>query len=103
VLLDDGNDDGSWSREDFLTIDGTYTEHREIDATSPFWEDLRALKIGEEYVFRYVGETWSWWTAETIDQVMEYAGGRGNLSLGLGMTESIELTSGGEHKFKVVE
>jgi hypothetical protein len=102
-MIDDGNEDGPWSREDFLTIDGTYTEHREIDAASPFWEDLRALKIGEEYVLRYVGGTWPWWSEDTIDQVMMYAGSRGDLSLGLGMTESIELTSGGEHKFTVVE
>ena len=77
-----------------------YTEYRELDVTRPIW-DLGALKVGEEYVLRSLGESWSWWTDDAIDQVMTYAGER--CSLGLGKTAAIDFASAGEHNVKLVE
>ncbi|KAJ4359884.1 uncharacterized protein N0V89_000440 [Didymosphaeria variabile] len=100
-MLDDGNEDGPYHPRDFLRLDGAYTEHRELDLTSPHWQDVKGkLSVGEEYVLRYVGGKWEWWTEDTIEEVMMYAGERG----GMGLTESggIEI-EGRECRFRVVE
>ena len=99
-LIDDGNFDGPWEREEFLKIDRTYTETRKLDATHEY-SGLQELQVGREYILRILGGEWSWWTEDTIDEVMTYAGERG--SMGLGKTEAIKFASAGEEKFRVVE
>ncbi|ORY03132.1 hypothetical protein BCR34DRAFT_627378 [Clohesyomyces aquaticus] len=87
-LIDLCNED-PLGREDFLRINGTYTEHR-------------ALRIGEEYALRFRGTTWDWWSEDTVDEVLTYAN-YGGSSLGLGTTEKIQVPSGSELLFMVVE
>ncbi|KAF2833772.1 hypothetical protein CC86DRAFT_365586 [Ophiobolus disseminans] len=91
-------DDGH-EREEFLRIDGTYTEHRELEFAGLIWEDVE-LKVGEEYILRHLGGQW-WWTEDTIDEIMTYL--NSTTSVGLAMTERIEFASAGEVRFKVVE
>ena len=98
--IDDGNIDGPWQREEFLRIDRTYTETRKLDATRKYY-CLPELQVGKEYILRILGGEWSWWTEDTVDEVMTYAGERG--SMGLGKTEAIKFASAGEEKFRVVE
>ncbi|KAF2829427.1 hypothetical protein CC86DRAFT_404068 [Ophiobolus disseminans] len=46
----DVDDERPLQREDFLRIEGTYTEHRRMDPSSPKWEGLEELMVGEEYI-----------------------------------------------------
>jgi hypothetical protein len=95
----DMNGDHDHRGQDFLRIDGTYTEHRVLRFTDPLRGDL-ALKVGEEYVLCHVGDMW-WWAEETIDEVV--AGLAERSSLGLPRTDRIEFAGADEQRFKVVE
>ncbi len=95
------NLDGSWQREEFLSIDGTYTETRTLDAERLTEFGGEGMRVGREYVLRHLGEMWGWWSGDRVDVVMEYAGERGGM--GLGRTEGISFESGGEMRFRVVE
>ncbi|KAL1594348.1 hypothetical protein SLS60_010108 [Paraconiothyrium brasiliense] len=100
-MLDDGNEDGPYQPSDFTRLDSVYTEHRELDITSPHWQELKGkLSVGEEYVLRYLGGKWRWWTEDTIEEVLMYAGERG--SMGLGESGVIDF-GGKECAFRVVE
>lgn len=95
------NLDGPWQGEEFLRIDGTYTETRTLDAKRLTEFGGQGMRVGQEYVLRHLGEMWEWWSEDTIDEVMKYAGERGGM--GLGRTEGIKFKSGGEMRFRVVE
>ncbi|KAG7005195.1 hypothetical protein G7Y79_00021g050620 [Physcia stellaris] len=95
------NLDGPWQREEFLRIDGTYTETRSLDAKRLMEFGGQGMRVGQEYVLRHLGERWEWWSEDLVDEVMEYAGERGGM--GLGRMEGITVESGGEMRFKVVE
>ena len=58
-LIDDGNMDGPWQREEFLRIDRKYTEIRKLDATRKYC-GLEELQVGREYILRHLGGEWSW-------------------------------------------
>lgn len=91
--------DDEEQRQEFLSFKGTFTEHRELDISDPFWEELKP-EVGKEYILRHLPGTW-WWTDESIDEVMAYL--RSKSSLGLAYTDCIKFASAGEVRFKVVE
>lgn len=93
--------DGPWQGEEFLRIAGTYTETRTWDAKRLTEFGGQGMRVGREYVLRHLGEMWEWWSGDTVEEVMEYAGERGGM--GLGRTEGIRFESGGEMRFRVVE
>ena len=95
------NLDGPWQEEEFLRIDGTYAETRTLDAERLTEFEGPGMRVGQEYVLRHLGETWEWWSEDTIDEVMKYAGERGEM--GLVRTEGIKFKSGGEMRFRAVE
>ncbi|KAF2726569.1 hypothetical protein EJ04DRAFT_599125 [Polyplosphaeria fusca] len=98
-LIDINYDDPS-QRDEFLRLDKTYKEEREIDHTKFVWLNFGdSLKVGEEYVLRHRGERWSWWSEASVDEVVQYANSR----MGLGSSQGIEIASAGKQKFVVVE
>lgn len=99
-LIDDGNMDGPWQREEFLRLEGTYKEHRDLDPLKPY-SGLEELKVGSQYVLRLLDGEFPWWSEDTVDKIMEYAGDRGDGSLG--SAKSIKLAGGDEVTFTVVE
>lgn len=84
-----------------MRIDGTYTQTRTLDAKRLTEFGDQGMRLGQEYVVRHLGEIWEWWSEDTIDEVMRYAGERGGM--GLGRREGIKFKSGGEMRFRVVE
>lgn len=99
IVCRDDDEDGKEQKQEFLTLNGTFTEHREINISDPFWEELQP-EVGKEYILRHLPGTW-WWTDESIDQVMTYL--RSKSSLGLPSTDYIKFASAGEVRFKVVK
>ena len=95
------NIDGPWEREEFLRIDGTYIETRTLNPKRLTEFGGPGLRVGQEYVLRHLGAMWEWWSEDTIDEVMKYAGERG--WMGLVRTEGIKFKSGGEMRFRVLE
>lgn len=93
------HDEDEHQREEFLRLEGTYTEHRELDLRGPLWENVQ-LEVGKEYILSHLGGTW-WWTEDSIDEVMTYLESKS--SIGLALTESIQFASAGKVRFKVVE
>ena len=101
-LIEINSDGQSWKREDFLRIeDGTYVETRTLDAKRLTDFGNEGIRLGREYVLRHLGTRWEWWSGDTVEEVMEYAGERGGM--GLGRTEGIETKSGGVMRFRAVE
>ena len=101
-LIDDGNIDGPWCREDWLRLAPKmpYIEQRVLDPTRAYsWLD--DLKADAEYVLRFPKGTWSWWSFDDVDEVMRYAGQRADGSLEA--MPSIELVCHEKVKFRVVE
>jgi hypothetical protein len=92
-------DEDEHQREEFLRLEGTYTEHRELDFGGPIWEELE-LEVGKEYILSHLGGKW-WWTEDTVDEIMDYLDSWSNA--GLEMAEGIEFAGADEVKFKVVE
>ncbi|KAJ4377985.1 hypothetical protein N0V83_000815 [Neocucurbitaria cava] len=92
-------DEDEHQREEFSRLEGTYTEHRELDLNGPLWENVQ-LEVGKEYILSHLGGTW-WWTEDSIDEVMTYLESKS--SIGLALTETIQFASAGEVGFKVVE
>lgn len=76
------NLDGPWQREEFLRIDGTYTETRTLDAKRLMEFGGQGMRVGQEYVLRHLGEMWEWWSEDMVDEVMKYAGERGGGGIG---------------------
>ena len=99
--IDDGDINGLWGREEFVKFEegGTYVEERGFEGGfEPFFKPLR---VGREYILRHLGGEWEWWTRDSVEEVMEYAGERGGL--GLGRVEHIVFEGAGEVRFRVVE
>lgn len=101
-LIDDGNMGGPWRREDFLRMEPgvPYAESRALDPTQAY-SGLENLKVGEEYILRMPDSQWSWWSEDSVDEVMRYAGDRD--SGRLGHVPSIELVCQDEVKFRAVD
>ncbi|KAI4213069.1 MAG: hypothetical protein LQ351_004223 [Letrouitia transgressa] len=93
--IDDGNRDGFWVRRDFLEVNGVYTEDRIVDDLRR--NRLEDLQVGREYILHHLPGEWSWWTEDTLDEVMTYVD-RGDL----GRCERIKFASAGEARFHVV-
>jgi hypothetical protein len=92
-------DDDEEQRQKFLRLKGTFLEHRTLNISDPFWEELKP-EVGKEYILRHLPGTW-WWTDESIDEVLTYLGSKS--SLGLAYTDCIKFMSAGEVRFEVVE
>ena len=99
-LIDDGNIDGPWQREEFLRLEGAYKEHRVLDPLKPY-SGLEELKVGTQYILKLLDSEFPWWSEDTVDEIIKYAGDRGDGSLGI--AESINLAGGDEVTFSVVE
>lgn len=102
-LIDDGNIDGPWYPEDFLQlVPGVpYRERRVLDPTANIQNSLADLKIGISYILRVLDACWVWWSFDSVEEVMRYAGERGSGSLGY--VPAVKLTSSDEVRFCVVE
>ena len=102
-LIDDGNIDGPWQPEDFLQLAPgvPYREQRVLDPIGKGHNSLADLQVGTSYVLRVLNDHWFWWTFDSVEEVMRYAGERGSGSLG--HTSAIELTCSDEMIFCVVE
>ncbi|KAL2044031.1 hypothetical protein N7G274_003552 [Stereocaulon virgatum] len=100
-LIDSGNDDGPWLREDFLRLEPgvPYVEHRTFDPAYKY-SGLEDLEVNTEYVLRMVNSKWAWWSFDDVDTVMSYAGERG--SGRWGSAQSIQLVCGDEARFRAV-
>lgn len=100
-LIDNGNQDGSWQREDFLRLEPRipYIEHRTFDPANKY-SGLDDLEVGEEYVLRTRDLEWGWWSFDDVDTIMGYAGERG--SGRLGPAQPIKLDLGEEARFRAV-
>ena len=98
-LIDDGNNDGPWRREDFLVLNPGkgYVEER----TLRMRDGLENLQLGKEYVLRHVKSRWSWWSFDGVDKAVQLAKD-GRLKL-LSTTSSIDLECRDECKIQVVE
>jgi hypothetical protein len=92
-------------RDEFLRLDGSYTEHREVGFNDPRYEacfEGIELNVGEEYILRPAvdNKAW-WWTEDTIDELFAYLESGSNL--GLAGVEYITFECRNEVRFKVVE
>lgn len=100
-LIDDGNMSGPWRREEFLRMEPEvpYVESRVLDPTKAY-SGLEFVKVGEEYILRMRDSQWTWWSEDSVDEVMRYAGDRD--SGRLGHVPPIELVCQNEVKFRAV-
>ena len=100
-LIDAGNMNGPWLREEFLRLDPgePYVEHRVFDPTN-IYSGLENLKLHTDYILRMVDTEWGWWSFDDVDTVMGYAGERG--SGRLGPAKAISLICNNENKFHIV-
>ncbi|CAD6579777.1 MAG: hypothetical protein ASARMPRED_009246 [Alectoria sarmentosa] len=64
------------------------------------WRGLENLRVGEEYILRMSDSQWPWWSEDSVDEVMKYAGDRE--SGRLGHVPSIELVCQNEAKFRAM-
>ncbi|CAF9918726.1 hypothetical protein IMSHALPRED_004389 [Imshaugia aleurites] len=101
-LIDDGNMSGPWRREDFLRMEPEvpYVESRVLDPTKAY-SGFENLRVGEEYVLRMPNSQWPWWSEDSVDEVMSYAGDRDSGQLG--HMPSIELICHDEVRFRAVK
>ena len=101
-LIDDGNMDGPWRRDEFLRLDPEVpcVERRVLDPTRRY-SGLEELRVGSVYVLRVLKGGWDWWSEESVDEVMRHAGLRGDGSLGAVLP--IDLVCGEDVRFEVVE
>ena len=100
-LIDSGNNDGPWLREDFLRLEPgvPYVEHMAFDPSYRY-SGLEDLEVNGEYVLRMVDSEWGWWSFDDIDTVMSYAGKRE--SGRLGPAQLIRLVCGEEARIRAV-
>lgn len=101
-IIDDGDIEGPWQREDFLRlVPGVpYVEQRVLNPTIAY-SGLEDLKVDTAYTMRMPRSNWPWWSFDDVDEVMRYASERGSMSLGY--APPIDLTCHDEAKFRVVE
>ena len=100
--LIDANIDGLWLPEDFLCLGSEvpYVEQRLFDPTRSY-DGLQNFRVGTDYILRILPGHWSWWSFDSVEEVMQYAGERGGGRLGY--QPAIELVCQNEVKFCVVE
>ena len=100
--LIDVNDDGRpIVREEFLRLNPRepHVERRVLDPTKRY-SGLEDLNVDTDYVLHVIENHW-WWSYDTIDEVIEYAGERG--LAGLRSTQSIDLISCNEVGFRTTQ
>ena len=97
-LIDVNDDDRPVVREDFLRLNPgeAHVERRVLDPTKRY-SGLEDLKVDADYVLHKIESCW-WWSYDTVDEIMEYAGERGVGSLR--PTHPIELISCNEVGFR---
>lgn len=102
-IVDDGDIEGPWQREDFLRLAPgiPYVEQRILDP-SVAHSGLEDLKVDTDYRMRMPKSSWTWWSFDDVDEVMRYAGDRGD-SMSLGYAWPIDLVCRDEAKFRAVE
>lgn len=98
-LIDGGDVEGPWRREDFLTLEPgrKYVERRFLRPE----DGLDTLRPDTDYVVRFPENSWTWWTFDGVDEVMQYAGERGSGSLGKALP--IHLKCDTEVRFRTTE
>ena len=101
-MIDDGDIEGPWQREDFLRLvpEVPYVERRVFDPTIAH-SGLEDLKVDNEYLLRMPKSRWTWWSFDDVDEVMRYAGERDTGSLGT--VSPIDLFCRDEVKFRAVQ
>ena len=79
-MIDGGDIEGPWRQDDFLTLEPgrEYIEKRFLLPEN----GLDTLRSDSEYVLRFPENSWTWWTFDDLDEVMQYAGDRGSGLLG---------------------
>ena len=55
-----------------------YVERRILESK----DRLEALQLETKYILRFPKISWMWWSFDSIDEVMRYAGDQGSGSLG---------------------
>ena len=100
--LIDVNDDGRpIVREEFLRLNPgePHVERRVLDPTKRY-SGLEDLKVDTRYVLHMIENRW-WWSYDTVDEIIEYAGERG--LAGLRPTQPIDLISCNEVGFRTAQ
>ena len=98
-LIDGGDIEGPWRQDDFLTLKPgrEYVEERSLRPQ----EGLDTMMPDSEYILRFPENSWTWWTFDGVDEVMQYAGDRGSGSLGKALP--IDLICDNEVEFRTTE
>jgi len=100
-LIDVYDEDRPLVREDFLCLNPR-EPHVELRVLDPIkrYSGLEDLKVDTDYVLHMIESHW-WWSYDSIDEVMKYAGERG--LGGLRPTQPIDLISCNEVGFLTVQ
>ena len=100
-LIDVNDDERPIVREDFLRLNRRepHVERRVLDPTKRY-SGLEDLKVDTEYVLHLI-DSHMWWSYDTVDEVMKYAGERG--LGGLRPTQPIDLVSCNEVGFRTIQ
>ena len=98
-LIDGGDIEGPWRQDEFLTLEPgrEYVEKRSLRPQ----DGLDTMRPDSEYVLRFPANSWTWWTFDGVDEVMQYAGDRGSGSLGKALP--INLICDDEVEFRTTE
>ncbi len=101
-IIDDGDIEGPWQREDFLRLipEVPYVERSVFNPTIAH-SGLEDLKVDNQYLLRMPESRWTWWSFDDVDEVMGYAGERDTGSLG--QVPPIDLICHDEVMFRVVQ
>ena len=100
-LIDVNDDDRPIVREDFLRLypGEPHVERRMLDPTKRY-SGLEDLNVDADYVLHMIESRW-WWSYDTVDEIIEYAGERG--LGGLRPTQPIDLISCNEVGFRTIQ
>lgn len=100
-LIDVYDEDRPLMREDFLRLnpEEPHVERRVLDPTERY-SGLEDLKVDTKYALRMTESPW-WWSYDSVDEVLKYAGDRG--LGGLRPTRPIDLTSSNEVGFLTIQ
>ena len=99
-LIDDGDVEGLWDREDFLILEPG-KPHAE-ERTLSMKDGLEELQPGSDYILRFPKNSWRWWSYDSLDDVMRL-GKRHEATDYFGDEFSIDLVCHDEVKVRVVE
>jgi len=102
-IIDDGDIEGPWQREDFLRLaPGVPCVEQRILNPTIAHSGLEDLEVDTDYTMRMPKSSWTWWSYDDVDEVMQYAGERGS-SMSLGYAPPIDIVCYNEAKFHVVQ